>query len=335
MKRNAILDIIKGICLITVVATHYLWSDDERLMYLFPIWIDMAIPFCMLISGYLYAKSLQKKSISCVTQAYSLANSGIVERLIRYSVPFLIAFSVEVTAFEVFHLREFPSALTLLREFICGGYGGGSYYYPLLVQLVFLFPLIYFCIYRHKEKGLIVCCILNVVYELLQWAYCLGEGTYRLLIFRYILLISFGCYFGLGGKLRTSTALLMFSIGFLSAIFNAYVGITPFFITYWRTTSFLTAMYTVPIFFVVHKLDVHFKPLELIGKASYNIFLVQMVFYRFASHFIYELVPNRFIQFAICMLSCLTGGIVFYYVETPITNRCIEAYKKLVLRYKP
>ena len=333
MKRNSTLDILKGICLIVVITTHFQWSAEERLRYLFPFWVDMAIPLCMLISGYLFSKSFIKKEINTISKAYSL-KGGIIDRLIRYTVPFVIAYAVEVVAFDVLGYRDFPTVLDLLKEFMRGGDGSGSYYYPVLFQLVFVFPLIYFCIERRGTKGLILCCIANVVYELLQWAYGLESQTYRLLVFRYILLLSFGCYFGLGGKLNKVAAVCMFVVGILGVILNSYHGITLFFITYWTRTSCLTALFMVPMFFYLLKLDIHFPPLELIGKASYNVFLVQMVFYRFAASFFYNRISNRCILYLLFVTICLAGGIIFYYVETPITDACIKFSRKMIQYYQ-
>ena len=52
MKRNQFIDVLKGICIIFVIITHYNWSNAARLKYFFPFWIDMAVPIFMIISGY-------------------------------------------------------------------------------------------------------------------------------------------------------------------------------------------------------------------------------------------------------------------------------------------
>lgn len=330
MKRNTTLDILKGICLIFVVVTHYPFSDETRLKFLFDYWIVMAIPLCMLVTGYVYSLSFQRKMITSLSDAYS-QHGGIAEHLIRYTIPFLIAWIIELIAFRILNVREPLSLLGYIKEFVCGGEGSGSYYYPVIVQMVFLFPLIYFCIKRRSVKGLVICCAINVVFEFLQWAYGLNSDTYRLLSLRYILVVSFGCYFGLGGKLSKVASACLFVIGAVSIYLNTFRGISLFFITSWRSTSFLTSLLAVPAFYYLIKLDVHCKPLELLGKASYNIFLVQMVFFRFGvRHVISMFVSNPVIHFLLCLMVCLVGGVVFYFVETPITKACIGAYKKWI-----
>lgn len=70
IKRNHAADILKGICIVCIVITHFSWSDTERRMFLFPFWIDMAVPVFMVISGYTHSISFEKRHIGEITQAY-------------------------------------------------------------------------------------------------------------------------------------------------------------------------------------------------------------------------------------------------------------------------
>lgn len=60
-ERCHSIDFIKGICIILVIISHYRWTDYERLRWMFPFWVDMAVPIFMVITGYLHSKSFQKK----------------------------------------------------------------------------------------------------------------------------------------------------------------------------------------------------------------------------------------------------------------------------------
>jgi len=323
MKRLATLDIVKGICIILVVFTHFTWSDEVRSHFLFPMWVDMAIPMCMLISGYVWTKSFIRKNIESATQAYSFTGGGM-NRAVRYTIPFLIAWIIEVYLLDFFSIRSVPAIKDLLREFLCGGLGAGSYYYPILIQFIFIFPVIFLLINRYKEKGLLLCCIINVIYELLQWAYGVPASTYRLLAFRYIELVAFGTYFSIDGKLTKKASVLIFLIGFLFSYINCKKNLTLFFITSWKTTSFLTSLHVIPVFYIVTKLNFRCRILELLGKASYNIFLVQMVYYYVFSKKVYERINNNTISLFFSLFVCLLAGVIFYYIETPITKKCIE-----------
>lgn len=88
----------------------------------------------------------------------------------------------------------------------------------------------------------------------------------------------------------------------------------------------------VPVFYYLLKLNLRFPPLELAGKASYNIFLVQMVFYRFAASFFYNRISNRYVLYLLFVPICLGGGVVFYLVETPLTKSVIKLSEKIIQR---
>ena len=78
--------------------------------------------------------------------------------------------------------------------FLTGGTGPGSYYYPVMMQFVFVAPLIFCVIKKYEEKGVVLSFVANLFYEVLQRAYGMNEQCYRLLLFRYTFLIAFGCY---------------------------------------------------------------------------------------------------------------------------------------------
>ena len=250
---------------------------------------------------------------------------GTFDKIIRYTIPFFIAWVIELTAFYVLEYRDAFSVLELLKEFLCGGIGPGSYYFPILIQLVFLFPVIYRIVSKYEKQGLVICCIANILYELLQWAYGMSEDTYRLLIFRYILYISFGCYFGLEKRISKCCGIILFVVGVFSSILSSYYNCTLFFVTHWQSTSFLTALHAVPIFCVLKEIKISIKPLEILGKASYHIFLVQMVFYNFA---VFASITNTMLNYAVCMLTCFVFGTLFYFFEQPITKFVIAFIHK-------
>ena len=64
--------------------------------------------------------------------------------------------------------------------------------------------------------------------------------------------------------------------------------------------------------------NIRFKPVEIIGKASYHIFLVQMVWYYLA----YERIASWNIYWALVinLVICIGVGITFYLIETPLNE---------------
>lgn len=334
MNRSSTLDVLKGVCILLVIFTHLAWTESEILNMYATLWVELAVPIFMLTTGFLYAKSFKNKKCMSLSEIYTSAKGGQIVKILRYSVPYFIAWIIELIIMHLLHMREFPGPAMLLKEFLSGGVGPGSYYYPVLIQLVFLFPLIYIIVLKYEVRGLAVCCGANVFFELLQWAYGMNEATYRLLVFRYTMLIAFGCYFGLGGKMKWPASVVMFITGLIGGYLNTYCDITPFFITYWKTTSFLTALHAVPIFYYVKDLNLRFKPMELLGKASYHIYLVQMVFFVGAGY-IYSKFENRILGFLMCIVICLVAGVAFYCVEKPISKLYVAFGNRISDRLLP
>lgn len=91
-QRNQLLDALKGICIIFVVITHFRWTEEMRLLLLFPFTIHMAVPIFMLISGYVYAASYTRNNVKELVQGWNIRR--LRKSFLRYTVPFGICFIV-------------------------------------------------------------------------------------------------------------------------------------------------------------------------------------------------------------------------------------------------
>ena len=291
----------------------------------------MAVPIFMVISGFVYTKSFQKNNIESMGEAYTL--NTILGKVIRYTVPFAVAFFIEEVAFTLLGIIH-QSILQVIFSFLNGGLGPGSYYYPIMIQFIFFFPVIYFIICKYDFRGLILCGFINFAYEILKRSYRMNEDCYRLLLFRYTLLIAYGCYLAIGTYRRHKVlSLLSFGIGIIYIIGFQYIGLTPIITNYWTDTSMWSCLFIIPISspLILNKAKNRF--LEILGKASFNIFLVQMVYYNGAK-LIYKYVGNRALQLVINIIICVSVGLAFYYVETPLTKRISANAFNLLNRYR-
>ncbi len=311
-----------------VILTHVPWQSAEYNKFLFGFWRDMAVPIFMIISGYVYSKSFDRDQINSLSRAY--LPKYTLPKLIRYTVPFVIFFIAEII--NLFLIRKTPMPfLKVFALFLQGGAGAGSYYYPILVQFVFLFPLIYFTVKKYKRTGFFICLAVNAAYELLCWAYGINDMSYRLLVFRYIMVIAYGCYLALPDykpNLVLCTASLI--LGFLFILGTRYLGYTPTFIRFWISTCFVACLFILPLTMLLLKnCNFGFKPLEIIGKASYHIFLTQM-FYFYDPSLIYNAISNRWIEMVVSLVICIFGGVLFYYIEKPLTATITKKMKLLL-----
>lgn len=116
--RNSTVDVLKGVCIVFVLITHYRWSNVMRTRLLFPYWIDMSVPIFMFISGYVGSLSNIRHKIDGLTDSYTLNN--IMRKGIRYTIPFLITFLVEETLFWLDPQTKY-SLFEIVMHFLSGG----------------------------------------------------------------------------------------------------------------------------------------------------------------------------------------------------------------------
>lgn len=318
-KRNQTIDLVKGIAIILVLITHYEWTAEQRKNPIFPFIINMAVPIFMIITGYVYSLSMHRKGISSLNCAYRWPS--ILKRFVRYTIPLLFVIGWELVDP---HYTLSKAPLDLLRWCIDGTTGKGNYYYPIMLQMIFVFPVIYFIIDRNKEKGLWICFAINAIYEILAWAYYLNLDTYRLLVFRYLFLIAVGVYAYKGYKIKLLVGIVMTAVGMAFIALVIYGGYKPTILNAtWASTNFISGMLIAPLMIWVlqKKVKVHFKVLSIIGRASYHIFLVQMMYYLGYYADMYSLAQGKdTIHLILGILICLVVGIAFYYIEKPIQD---------------
>lgn len=333
MKRNHFLDILKGMCALFITATHYDFTDWNRLDYFFPFWIDMAVPIFMLISGYVATVSYRRRNVTTIEQAYELPT--LVGKLVRYSLPFFVAYVIELIINIKLHVFQGVSIPMLIVYFIKGGEGPGAFYFPLLIQLVFVFPLIYFLIERQGFFGLLVAFLGTYAMEVMKGIFQMGENTYCLLLFRYTFIIAVGVYLASSHyKPRTWWAIASLVFGFAFILFSSYYGLYIQYIDYWKGTSLFGCLFIAPIvgFGVTRLQNWHFAPLELLGKASYYIFLTQKVYYSHGRQ-IYLRIPGEKYDFLVTMVICIVAGVLFYAVVEPVNTRVCRVCKAFVERH--
>lgn len=331
-KRIPILDSIKGICVIFVIITHFPWTDAERTRMLLPFWVGMAVPIFMIISGYVYAASYESNNITSFSEAY--APKFLINKILRFMIPFSIAITAEFILDPQFTVtdRFIDNFLIIAAGGNCNEYG--NYYFPIMMQFIFVFPAIWFTVKKNPQRGLLICFVLNIAYEVMQRAYQMNYSSYKYLLFRYLFAIAFGCFLFLNKEhVKKLWYVLAFVVGAVFLTAHRYFGYMPDILTHWTSTSCLAVLFVVPIVaYIIKKLG-HIKipPLEIVGKASFNIFLVQMLFYNYFDK-TGPFFPNKYIHVGLNILICVSAGILFYIVESRLT-RLICKYTNALISY--
>ncbi len=333
-KHYRHIDVLKGICILIVIIEHAKWQISVWRKALFPFWDRIAIPCFMIISGFVNTRSIENMTFS---EAYKSEN--IIRKLKRYLIPYTVAFAIEAIAYCAIGLpfikqfidryyvlnhdvSEYTSFSNLLKAYFSGGLGPGNYYTPVLIQLVLLFPVLVFFIKKTKYYGLLLSFVFCFVFEIVQYLFQIPNSIYRLLIFRHMLTICFGIYYSLGYyKKNRKLNFLSLLIGFTYIILHSYFRWTPFFFNRsWADVSFMSCLFYIPIVaYFLSKEEITCKPLETIGKASYHIYLTQMVYYNFINkELAMKLIPNQIIWCAASVVICLLFGVLFYRLEKKI-----------------
>lgn len=315
-QRNHTVDSIKGIAILFVVIAHYPWNHEQLKNPIFPYLIDMAVPIFMIISGYVYSGSYGRKKIHNFHEAYNVRN--VLDKIVRYTIPFVVIAIYQLIDSNV-HLN-FESPLNFIRWFLIGTMGQGSYYYPVIIQFIFVFPILFFLIREYRLFGLKVCFIITLILEVLSWAYNMNDDCYRLLIIRYLFAIAVGIY-GFKNEFTLTESLSMIFIGGVYIAIITYTGYTPVLFHGWQGTSVFASLYIAPIsIYILRSVKIKILPLELIGKASYHIFLVQMCYYLTYRAILSEMIKPWQLCFILGVLISISLGIIFYFIETKISR---------------
>lgn len=280
-QRIEFLDYLKAICVLMVIITHYDWTDKSSPF--FTMLINMAVPVFMIISGYNFAMSNRKKADGKLGKMYGW--DVMKPKLIRFLVPFFAICLIEMALLVVEDRAIHP-----FRIFLLGAYGPGSYYVPIMLQLLLIFPIIYILVDRNAMLGITVASVANLLFEIGVKVFEIDKYYYRLSIGRYLLLIAFGCYLYLHPEHRVKRyqmwTMFLAGLAYIVAVFGFDRDFMLF--EYWKTTAMPVAFYIFPIVILLFRRFYHSsipgvfgKLLTWIGQASYHIFLVQMVYYHF------------------------------------------------------
>ena len=282
--------------------------------------VNMAVPIFMVVSGYTFSLSAKDKSIK---EQYNI--SGLMRKAIRFTVPTIIAVLVYCVLY-VFGIGGGFSQYGLLKKLLLFDYGPGAYYYPLLIQLLIIFPIMYSLIMKYRFHGVIAIGLVSLICELVCSYHGVSVKIYRLLLFRYFLFVAAGIYLKLyGSDIDNKISVIMLSIGILYMLLPWRFGYEYRIFTYpvWKKTSMVTALYVVPIIYMVFK---HFgtarlpgflgSTASLIGQASYHIMYTQLLLYDIKSLVFAQLgISNEYIGALLYIVVSIVSGIGFYKLD--------------------
>lgn len=212
-----------------------------------------------------------------------------------------------------------------------GAYGPGSYYFPVMLQVVVMMPIISSVVQKYEFKGLLACFFVNVLFEAGKTLINMSPWIYRLCALRYIFILAYGSLLYCRQKnkecVKDKKALyiLVGFIGLVYIVLFEYMSFEPIITAQWTSTSVFAVLFIVPIMKqLMSPNKLQNGLVELLGRASFNIFLVQMLYYWFFADMLYSCVSNKIARLLINLIVCAGFGIAYYKLDNPITKRIIN-----------
>ena len=321
-KREYIFDTIKVIAILMVVITHFPWTDAERLRYGLPFWIDTAMPIFMMLSGYFCFRSFYTKKLETFSDVYEI--SYLFKRLMRFALPFILIIPIDIICGMCG--PNHATFTSCLSRIVVGGQRPGSYYVPMMIQFVMLFPVIYIGIRKWRFYGVVFFIALNFTYECCCSAFDIHREIYSICVLRHfgvIALGAFASYLSISKIASASSKVMIMCGAFMSLCvvlylyFSCYGHYSPIIFSRWETNCLMASLYTVGFFYLfigaggvnrLHGGTDCKKMLAGIGSKTYEIYLMQKLFYAFPAVFVLKLPIYWLIKLMICVFCCFTLG---------------------------
>ncbi|NCC87308.1 MAG: hypothetical protein EOM05_05505 [Clostridia bacterium] len=323
-------DYLKFFCVLWVILTHSDFTDDQREMFLFPYMIDMAVPIFMIITGYMSSLSIEKRQIKITRQYFT---SGTALRKIQaVLLPFVFAYVLEVFIYLAFFDVSINKYF-LLELLKYDNMGPGSYYTPVLIQLLLLFPIIYFFYIKKPVVTSIVVVATEVIFEVYKTSSDMPIEIYRLICLRYIVCILLGIILYHNRECLRNKIYYLVAIPSIAFIYVvSYTEYETYVFDAWITTAMPTNLWA----FVLVLLGINYfkklpnmlhKVVTRIGRGTYYIFLTQMVWFSFELD---KNISSLTVAVLLNIFVCISGGLL---VET-IANKTkkIMCNKKIKIK---
>lgn len=333
------LDLIKGVAIISVILLHTLPRNILVAIFAhFHIW--QAVPVFFILIGITLAISYSRREAGKIGQIYS--KSYFLSRVERVVIPFIIIFLVSLT-FGICRGDFYVGWLYILGRLPV--IGNGNYFVSILLQYILIAPLIYFFYRKSPWASIATLFLIELVFQLLTpyiSAFHQTKYLYSSCIFRYFSAIAIGLHISddllTKGRINLLARKNMFIlVGFpvsIAYLIMARTTAQPFPL-FWDQSNFqnlISFSYPAVLIAVImnwrfqHLNSRFFKAIMAVGKASYHIFLVQILFFGFGLSLIrFVTIENYLIwgplAIILNLLINLIAGLLFYFAQNSIRKR--------------
>lgn len=270
------IDYLKGISILFVVLLHCLPLQNYLLCSL---WASQAVPIFLLIQVFHVVRGGNKNK--------RINYKKLFNRILKpYLLTLMIQFVLSVLVY-----GERDIILLIKRIIGAGGIGPGSYYVWVYLQFYFLLPFMVHLMHRMSDRVLFwLFTSLCVALEILCSSIQMSEPLYRLLAIRYLYLIYLGYLWVKKGIILNNLTLSLSGVSIVFILLFTYTSINwePLFydsgwkIYHWVSYFYVAYLFVVILSFIYTHIGKKIKDLLcMMGKYSYEIFLMQMFLFSF------------------------------------------------------
>lgn len=321
IRRNYNIDILKALAMFAVILIHCV---PRELLYdsFSPYYIWQAVPVFMLLAGFNTANSYKKRGFESLGAFYN--PSFMYKKVERLIFPFAAVWLGQVVL--LFLFKDGISFWELPLQFLTGGWGPGSYFVPIIVQATLILPLIYLLVKKNLNIMTFVLLVISLLLELICLWLDISEELYRILVVRYIFVLALGVWLTFNYKkinYKWLVPLAGMSVIYITGVnyFDLWLIMEPVWLSQHAPAYFYTLLFTVVCLKAYKVKGDHFisKTLIKTGKASYHIFLTQMVYFWVIPNMFSDL--PLFLYVLVSVLLCFAAGILFFELENKLRRK--------------
>jgi peptidoglycan/LPS O-acetylase OafA/YrhL len=279
------IDLLKGLAIISVILIHTL-SIDLLLTTGAPFHIWQAVPVFIILAGFTGAASLRRAGAADLTAAYD--HRILLRRFTRILVPFFVVCIALVLIIAVLLLPAFTvegvmvSFAGLMTDIALNQ----SWFMILILQHIVIVPALYLLALRSPDTMLVASFGVSIALEILFRSFGVPPALFIFTYVRYLFAGALGVWLFMAPRRKWTWILpgAVLSVLYITAV--AYFGAAlPF--LYPEDWFFHAPEFFWPLVIVIAGLAWSAPALlkapshviEELGKASWHIFLVQMVYF--------------------------------------------------------
>lgn len=330
------IDFLKGIAITSVILLHSASSPILARVYA-DFYIAQAVPIFIILSGLIGYIIFQCNPFKTLNQVYS--KDFFLKRISRYIFPLVLIYVIDLIYMYLSKIPLTNDVITRIITLQLPTAGPGNYYISIIMQIIIISPVLFYVYSKKPFATLVTMVALNATFEFL--GPYIPYAIYYVSFLRYFAAFALGMYLSKEFvqkqeiKLTKKSNLPLIVLIFLSAVYMFTFHITDFafFRPEWNAQNLFTFSYAIlPIaivlstYPVLSKLALFTSKVRLLGRASYHIFLVQILYFGTGlnNFFLLESSPLLIIGVVSIMANLtitITFGLLFYFLNQKLIKR--------------